>query len=385
MTGSLRQRGPDTWQVRVSIGIDPRTGKYLYTSKTVRGGKRAAQRAAADMASEVAKGGLRPKVRGTVHELLDTWLAHIEGQGRADTTLVRYRSVVATHIVPVIGRLRVEQLTPADLDAMYARERKQGLGPLSIRKTHAIMSAALHQAVRWGWIDRNPADRASPPPARQADVVVPERSDVRHLLELCEESNPDLASLVYVAAMTGLRRGELCGLQWEDLDTEGMTVTVTRSISDVPESVTVKGTKTHQSRRIALDPTTVEVLARHRTLCEGRAKIARLPLLLHAFVFSQEPDGSEPYRPRRITASFKLLRNKAGLPGVTFHSLRHFSATTLAASGVGVRTIAGRLGHANPSVTLRTYSHFLEPADREAAALMAGVADDLRPRPRLER
>jgi integrase len=188
------------------------------------------------------------------------------------------------------------------------------------------------------------------------------------MLDACDESNPDLGSLIYLALTTACRRGELCGLGWGDVDLDKATLVVARSISDASGEVIVKGTKTHQARRIALDPSTVEVLRRQQARAEERAQMAGVELGPAAYLWSQSLDASVPYRPDRVTGAFVGLRNRLGLRHLTFHGLRHFAATTLAGSGLGVRTIAGRLGHANPSVTLRTYAHFLDVADREAAA-----------------
>ena len=188
-----------------------------------------------------------------------------------------------------------------------------------------------------------------------------------------------LTSLIYAAATTGARRGELCGLRWTDVDFETATLTISRSISDAGRMVAVKDTKTHQARRMALDTGTIAVLRRHKDWAEERATFAGLALSPTSYVWSQAFDCSEPYRPDRVTGSFWSLRDRLALRHLTFHALRHFSATTLAAHGVGVRTIAGRLGHANPGITLRTYAHFLDVADREAATLLGEAMGSLYP------
>ncbi len=376
MPGSLRQRGPNTWQVRVSTGRDPLTGRYRYVSRTVEGGKRAAQRAAAELAIAVERGQVRPG-RESMAELLEKWMAHLEVQGRAPATLVRYRSAIRANILPALGHVEVVKLTAADLDAFYSSLLSRGLKPLSVRKCHAILSTALRQAVRWGWLERSPIDRTSPPSSRSREIVPPTIVEVRSLLDACERSNSDLASLIYVAVTTGCRRGELCGLRWADVDLDGGTLVVARSISDVPGSVSVKETKTHQTRRLALDQSTVEVLRRQHERASARARVAGAAIDGATYVWSQEVDGSAPYRPDRVTGAFRNLRDRVGLRHLTFHGLRHFSATALAGRGVGVRTIAGRLGHANPNVTLRTYAHFLDVADREAATVMGELSSAL--------
>ncbi len=357
----------------MSAGRDPATGRYRYVSRTVEGGKRAAQLAVAELAVAVERGHVRP-LRGSVAELLEKWMAHIEVQGRAPATLVRYRSAISANIVPALGHIDVAKLSAADLDGFYAALLARGLKPLSVRKCHAVLSASLRQAVRWGWIDRSPIDRSSPPSPRTREIVPPTIPEVHLLLAKCEQSNPDLASLIYVAVTTGCRRGELCGLRWADVDLDQATLVVARSISDTPGSVAVKETKTHQTRRLALDGSTVEVLRRQHDRATARTRAVGVTWDANSYVWSQEVDGSRPYRPDRVTGAFRGLRDRVGLHHLTFHALRHFSATALAGRGVGVRTIAGRLGHANPNVTLRTYAHFLEVSDREAAAVMGDLA-----------
>jgi integrase len=230
-----------------------------------------------------------------------------------------------------------------------------------------------------GWVDRNPVERASPPTTRGREIRPPTQKELRALLDDCLEAHPDLGSLIYVAATTGARRGELCGLRWSDVDLDLATVTVARSISDAGREVAVKDTKTHQARRVALDQTTVRVLRDHRRLVEQRAHDAQVNLSPSAYIWSQDLDAANPYRPDRVTGAFRSLRDRLGLPQVTFHALRHFAATTLAAQGVGVRTIAGRLGHANPGINLRTYTHFLDAADRDAADAIGKALDGVHP------
>ena len=365
--------------MRVLVGRNPENGRPRYVSREVRGGKRAAERTAAQLVAEVERGGHQAQAgRHTIAELLDRWLAHTEVQGRAMSTLVRYRSAIEANIKPRLGFIAITKLAPADVDRFYADLAKTGLSPLTIRKSHAILSAAFNQALKWGWLDRNPVDRASPPGIRGREIHPPTPTELASLLEACD-ANPDLRSLIFVAATTGARRGELCGLRWGDLDMDLAALTIARSISDAGKVVSEKDTKTHQARRIALDPSTVDVLRRHRELLEERALAAGTTLGASSYVWSQELDASAPYRPDRLSGAFVWLRDKLGLPHVTFHALRHFSATTLAGQGVGVRTIAGRLGHASPGITLRTYAHFLDTADREAAVAMGKAMAGLYP------
>jgi hypothetical protein len=146
MQGSMRERRPGVWQIRVCAGRDPATRQFRYVTRTVQGGKREAQRAAAKLVSAVEVGML-PAARGTITQLLEQWMDHIEAQGRAPSTLSRYRSAIRANIVPALGDLQLAQLSAADIDAFYAKLLKDGLNPLSVRKCHAILSASCRQAV----------------------------------------------------------------------------------------------------------------------------------------------------------------------------------------------------------------------------------------------
>jgi integrase len=142
--------------------------------------------------------------------------------------------------------------------------------------------------------------------------VPPTVDEVHVLLRAAEATNPEMASLIFVAVTTGCRRGELCGLRWSDVDLALSTIVVRRSISDADGKISVKGTKTHQARRLALDPATVEVLRRHLSFVEVRAIAAETALSQNAYVWSQMLDGSAPYRPDRVTETFRNLTERIG-------------------------------------------------------------------------
>jgi integrase len=369
----MRERQAGVWELRVRSGRDPLTGEYLQLSRTFRGGKRQAQAALAQLSSEVAD-GRHAGTGQTVAFLLDQWIEHLEAMGRTAKTVDGYRSLARSRLVPALGTKELRKLKPADLDAFYRALLAKGLSPTYVRHCHAALATALRQAVKWGWIERSPADRATPPPVPHAEVKPPTPEQIARLLDELERADHDLTSMVYLAATTGCRRGELCGLRWSDIDFDESTLTVRRSISDTSRGVEEKDPKTHRARRISLDPSTITVLARHRQRMQERADYCGVELGPNAYLWSQDVHFGDPWRPSRVTDSFRSLRNRLGMEDMDFHHLRHFAATTLAGAGIDVRTIAGRLGHANPAITLKTYAHFLEAGDRKAAEVMGKLA-----------
>ena len=225
----MRKKATNSWQVRVSLGErGPETGRYRYVLRQVHGTKRDARRAADALAAEVARDGHRQSGRRTVSDLLDRWMAHLEGRGRARSTLVRYRSAVNANIKPALGKVDIAKLKPAQIDSYYSKLLASGLSPLTVRKSHAILSASFAQALRWGWVDRNPVLRASPPSTRGREINPPTPDELGQLLRACSEQHLELASIIYTAATTGARRGELCGLRWSDVDLDTATATPDR-------------------------------------------------------------------------------------------------------------------------------------------------------------
>jgi integrase len=183
-----------------------------------------------------------------------------------------------------------------------------------------------------------------------------------------------------VAATTGARRGEVCGLRWRDIDLEAGTVLISRSVVEAAHSVIVeKDTKTHASRRIALDPGTVSSLLTQQVRMRSRADACGRTLTDAAHVFSRDPDGDRPLAPNDVTKAFIRVRTRAGLDSVRLHDLRHFAATRMLVAGVPVRTVSGRLGHANAATTLGVYAHFVEASDRDAATTLGALLESQSP------
>jgi integrase len=355
----------------VATGRDPQTGRYGQLSRVVRGSKRTAQEAAAALLTEVRQHGA-VSTKGTVAHLLEAHLEHARARGLAPKTILGYEGL-AKQVCAELGNVQLRKLTAARLDQYYGTLAKRGLSSTTVHHHHAYLRGALRQAVRWGWITRSPADSATPPSPETPEPTAPSVDAVRKLFDIAGRDHPDLASLLWVAATTGMRRGELCGLRWSDVDLVGGTLTVRRSISDMPGGIEVRQTKTRRVRRIAIDATTGAVLEGQLDVALKRCAATGTTLPDDAYVWSEAPDHSAPWRPDHASYAFERVRAAAGLREVRFHHLRHFAATMMLASGVDVRTAAGRLGHAEPSVTLRVYAHALQQRDREAAALLGGL------------
>lgn len=380
MRGSKRELRPGVWELRVSLGKDPATGKWRQLSKTFKGGSRAADAALRDLIDQQVP-ARSDGIGATFGQLLDEWLEEAERLDLSPTTIRNYKSQVEHSIRPRLGKVLVSRLTPKHLDDLYGALKAEKLSPKSIRNVHAIVSAALHQAVRWGWIRSNVADQAKPPRVPQRRVQAPTVEVVQKVLEEAEDRDPRLSPLLMLAALTGMRRGELCALRWTDIDLDKGIIDVTRSLVVVPGGLAEKSTKTDHFRHVTLDVVAMALLSEHRAMVEEQLKDAGGMLADDSFVFSPFVEHTTPFRPDNVTGFFTRVRDAVGAPHVRLHDLRHFTATQLISAGVDIRTVAERLGHSDPSLTLRVYAHVIEARDRAAADIMGKV---LTPKPKKE-
>lgn len=372
MRGTKLERSPGVWRLRVYLGDDPVTGNPRQASRTFRGTKKQADTALAEFVQEASR-GLFVTDTSTVAEFLDRWLEHISSD-RSPTTIRDYRGK-AKKINNKLGPIRLSKLTAQHLDRAYREWLQEGLNPTTVHHLHALMSAALNQGVKWGVVRAAVTKNASPPPLRLQPKVIPAPVTVHELVAAAERrGQPVLAAAIAVAITTGMRRGELLGLRWSDVHLDAGTLHVSRVIKHADGPGWVIGpTKTHADRRIALDEFTVAVLRRHRDQADERAEDACVTRDPNGYIFTFDPTGRTPMRPDSLSQAFGRLCAWEGLTGVTLQTLRHFSASVLVASGRDVRTIAGRLGHADASTTLRAYADMVEGRDRDAADFIGSL------------
>jgi integrase len=377
MKGSMRQRG-SAWELRVYLGADPVNGKQRYATKTVRAGKREAQRSLNEMIVE-AERGLATRTTATVGELLDRWL-ELAREDFSPKTTREVIGCIGRNLRPALGDVRLSKLTTASLDRYYRSLLVDGgrngrpLAPGTIRRIHGILRRALAQGVRWGWLGVNPAASASPPRVPRPDIAPPTPTQLGRLQAAIDVKDPEFGVFVRLSAMTGARRSEMLALRWPDIDLERGVVTIGRGLVQGPDGLVEKDTKTHQTRRVALDAPTTAALVDHRVAAVGRAEQCGAALAVDAFVFAADVAGSTPWYPDSASRRFRKACDDAGLTGVRLHDLRHYVATRLLSAGVDVRTVAGRLGHRNAATTLNVYSHFVPEADHEAAQILGRLS-----------
>jgi integrase len=308
--------------------------------------------------------------------LFKTWLPTME-RTLAPSTLRSYRDILKARVLPTLGTVPIQGLTAAQLNGLYSHllsnGRSNGGGALaarSVRYTHVVVRKALKDASRWGVVPRNVADLANPPKVtetRKWTTWTP--AETRSFLDHVADDR--LGPLWELTVISGMRRGELLGLRWEDLDLETGTVAIRRALVVVGYEVVVSQTKTDRARVIALDTGMVAILREWRRL-QLEERMAWGPAYRDSgYIFTKE-DGS-PLHPDETSKAFNRLVDSSGLPRIRFHDLRHGWATTALAAGVHPKIVAERLGHASIQITLDTYSHVLPQQDRAAGELVASL------------
>ena len=372
MKGSMRERLPGVWEVRVYVGVDPVTGTKRVASRQVKGGKREAQVELARFVAELSDpdaAGRRSSTAVTLTRLINEHLAAWDGSA---TTLASYRSILSNHVEPTIGRLPLAEVDARILDRFYRWLRdEKGLAPSTIKSVHALIRGSFRHAVVWGWVASNPAADARPPTVHRTGIVLPSAVDLAGALAALEARDLEFATFVRVVASTGARRGEVCGLTWGAVDLgDAMMRIDTAVIATTETGVLVQDTKNHVRRSVGLDAVTVEVLGAHQAVMAERAAAVGAVLSGGSFVFSHSPTCDRPWRPDNVSTRWDRIRDGLGLAGVRLHDLRHFQATMLLKAGVPVKNVSKRLGHRDSSTTINVYAQFLEETDRESADLI---------------
>ena len=370
MRGYIRKRDKDVWQLVVDLPKDPISGKRRQKYVTVHGSKRKADFELQKLLSEAQQSRARDS-SVLVESAIREWITLVS-QNLSPTTVRGYMGWIDLKIIPALGMLPLADVTAAHLDRLYRDLTVQGSAPASVRQVHAIIRRFFNQAMKWGWVESNPALLASPPKVTPARVVAPTVEQLIKILEEAKAVHPQWGAFFMLGALTGMRRGELCALHWDDCGDTG--VMVTKSLIYTPAGGTREApTKTHQARFVAIDVIGQAIIEGQKEELRRAARSLGLSVVSNPYLFYSEPDGSLPVHPDSPSKLFRRLGDKFGWRELHLHGLRHFTATQLVAAGMDIRTVAGLLGHADASVTLKVYSHVLEAKNQESASIMGAL------------
>lgn len=422
--GSIEKRG-NTYRVRVRAGKDPVTGRQLRITESAPNeaeAQRILQRLLVQVENEQ-----HARTRATLGTTLDAWMRVHEV---AENTREGYEQYARLYVKPALGEVPVGKVSARMLEEFYAELRRcrvrcdarpfvehredgphecrvvrhrrppgrrpaagypehdcvevgcavvecrphvcRPLSNSTIRHIHFAISAALSAAVRWEWISTNPAVVAKKPRQLPPQPDPPNVDQASRIVTASWEQDDDWGTLVWLVMVTGLRRAELLALRWIHVDLVEGKLTVRRNYVRAAGRLIEKDTKTHQMRRISLDPATVEVLTEHRARYDALCKHLEAEPRDDAFLFSHRDDRTVPFDPDAVSHRYSKMCRKLGIDS-HLHALRHYSATELLSAGVDLRTVAGRLGHGGGgATTLRVYAAWVGESDRRAAEILGG-------------
>ena len=374
--GSVRQRKDGRWEGRVVIGYDekglPRTKNVL--AKT----KRECQEKLKQL-RETVTGPRTEKVRPEMPfgEWLDFWYQNYVKPQIRPTTQANYEAKIYQHIIPELGRIPLNQLAQKDLQQFYARMKTggrlirteqfgKGLSDSMVRGLHAACRSALEKAVQEELIRTNPAVGCKLPPKRGREMQVPGREELQRFLIQAQAEG--YFELFLLDLCTGLRRGELLALQWDDLDFKTGALTVNKQVYEVKGRLQVSVPKTRASiRRLVLPPGVVEVLRQYRERVDSR------------WIFPSPVKEDMPMTPGAVRRRLQIILERAGCKRIRFHDLRHTFATLSLESGMDVKTLSAMLGHVSAATTLDIYTHVTGDMQSEAAAKIdRGLGNEVR-------
>ena len=375
--GNLRKRKDGRWEGRYTAGRDPETGKAIY--KNVLGKTQAEAKAKLKQAIEEAKGLDTAKVgRYTVGQWMEVWFEHYAKVKVRPSSHQTYRGYIDNHIKPNIGKIPLEKLTSLELQKFYkklltngrvdrleSRHQAKGLSPKTVRNIHQIISSAMSLAKEQKLIVANPAEGCALPRLEHREMKTLPVEQLQSFLREAKESG--VYELYYLELATGLRRGELLGLKWEDIDLERGDLRVRRQIARINGEVVEAPLKTKNAyRTLPLAADTIDVLEAQKKKAEDSP-----------WVFPSPTGG--PISPDSVLHMLHRVLKRAGLPRVRFHDLRHSCATIMLYLGYSLKDIQTWLGHSNYNFTADTYLHTAPTAHLQMANTYSEKLEELLP------
>ena len=371
MKGHTRKRG-NRWYAIYDLPRDPVTQRRRQRWESGFRTKRDADAALTEILTSLGRSTYVEPSKQTVADFLDEWF-HASSSSRRASTNATYEVIIRTHLIPHIGSIRLQALSSPALNRLYSGLLEAGSSAATVRYVHAVISKALSDAVRWNLLARNVAQAADPPRLARRQIRTWSAREVRVFLQHVESDR--LYAAYVLAATTGMRRGEVLGLRWLDVDLDQGRVSVSQTLVAVEGEVLVSEPKTARGRRnVPLDATTRSALREHRDRQRVERSAYGVAYVDEDLVFCRE-DGT-PLHPDAFSDAFFRHAKAAGLQRIRLHDLRHTHATLALSAGVHPKVVSERLGHASVAFTLDTYSHAIPALQESAADLVASLVFD---------
>ena len=355
--GTLYQRADGRWAVQLMVH-GKRITRYAPTKKAAQAALRELRRQARMDPTPLVRPIATSAPPGpTVAAFIDQWLA---AAGLKPTTEESYRNNLRAHVLPIIGELRLDQVTASHVAQVIATCRAQGKSSRTAQYAYTLTRRLLQVATDWNLIPVNPAVQVKRPPAQPRERIVWSVAQTSAFVTYCQEASGLWGDLFLVALLSGLRLGELLGLEWRDADWDRGCITVRQTVVELKGPVWVTQTpKTRSSiRTVTLpSPALTVLLRRHQHARDSEGPIFR------------REDGQPPRR-HALAEQFRRFCRRAGVPYIGLHGLRHQHVSLLAHAGVPVKVAQQRVGHSTPMLTLSIYTHVLGDADQQSAAAL---------------
>ena len=365
--GSITRRKDGRWMARYIVPTSKGPKRRTVYGKT----RKEAADKLAKVLSDRIEGIVYDDESTTVGEYLDGWLkSSVRGSVR-QSTYDRDASIVANHLRPALGAIKLKKLSAAHVQSFYRDRLDAGLSPSTVHKMHAILHKALSQALKWNMVPRNVTEAVRPPRSAPKEMRPLSPEEARRLLRATRGDR--LEALYVLAVTTGMRQGELLALRWQDVDVKNGTISVRRTLTRSGGRVLIGEPKTKKSRRsIRLTPRAVEALEEHLERQLREIDILGDRYEDQGLLFTTDTGG--PINPSNLRQRrFAPLLKKARLPHIRFHDLRHTCATLLLSQGTHPKYVQELLGHATVAMTLDTYSHALPGMGNQTARAMQEV------------
>lgn len=361
--GHIRQRGKNSYEVKIFIGTDKSTNKKIYNYFTVKGTEKDAQKFLTQKLSELDNGIYISKKDMLFKDYLDYWFEQCCKGKLSQNTCDNYEKKIRTHIKPCLGNYKLQQLVPLHLQHFYAEKQKY-LSSTTVLQLHLIIHSALNQAMKWQLINRNIADNVEKPKKASYTPVILTKEQLKTFINSIK--NSELYIPIMIAISTGMRRGEILGLKWCNVDLNNSVITVNQALYKTSNGLEFLPPKSkHSYRKISIPKTLVEILKLEKQKQEKMQNLLKENYIYNDMVCCK--NNGELINPNSFTPAFNKLLSKNNLPKIRFHDLRHTHASLLLEQNIPAKVISERLGHSNINTTLDLYSHVYDATNIKVA------------------